>query len=71
IVLNKIDIWEDEKFTKELVKRYSKLGTVIPISAQNEINLNKLLETIDTKLIKKIDKKKPRAKKVVISSDET
>ncbi|HNA09168.1 MAG TPA: GTPase ObgE [Leptospiraceae bacterium] len=70
IVLNKIDIWEDEKFTKELVKRYSKLGTVIPISAQNEINLNKLLETIDTKLIKKIDKKKPRAKKVVISSDE-
>ena len=64
IVLNKIDVWNDEKFTKELVKRYSKLGEVIPISAQNEINLDKLLDKIDSALINKVLKvKKPRAKK--------
>ncbi len=65
IVLNKIDVWNDEKFTKELVKRYSKLGEVIPISAQEEINLDKLLNSIDELLIKKVNAKpkKPRAKK--------
>lgn len=64
IVLNKIDVWNDEKFTKELVKRYAKLGEVIPISAQNEINLELLLKKIDSSLINKVSKpKKPRAKK--------
>ena len=64
IVLNKIDVWNDEKFTKELVKRYSKLGEVIPISAQNEINLDTLLDKIDSALINKVLKpKKARAKK--------
>lgn len=64
IVLNKIDVWNDESFTNELVKRYSKLGEVIPISAQNEINLDTLLKKIDSELIYKVLKvKKPRAKK--------
>lgn len=62
IVINKIDVWNDEKFTKELVKRYSKLGQVIPISAQNEINLDKLLAKIDTLLISKVKTKTSKQK---------
>ena len=46
------------------MKRYSKLGDVIPISAQNEINLDTLLDKIDSALINKVLKpKKARAKK--------
>ena len=62
IVLNKIDVWNDEKFTKELVKRYSKLGEVIPISAQAEINLDKLLKVIDDSLMYRVNKKSKSSK---------
>lgn len=62
IVLNKIDVWNDEKFTKELVKRYSKLGEVIPISAQAEINLDKLLKVIDDSLMYRVNKKSKNSK---------
>ncbi|EPG67963.1 GTPase ObgE [Leptospira wolffii] len=47
IVLNKIDVWEDPSFTEELIESVSTLGKVVPISAQEEINLGTLLESMD------------------------
>jgi GTPase len=72
LVLNKIDLWNDAKFTKELIKKYKKLGDVIAISADKEINLEELLLKIDKLAFiakktskKKIVKKKITKKKVV------
>lgn len=53
IVLNKIDIWEDQSFTEELLKSVSSLGRVIPISAQEEINLEELLSVMDSTFFQK------------------
>ncbi|EPG74022.1 Obg family GTPase CgtA [Leptospira fainei serovar Hurstbridge str. BUT 6] len=47
IVLNKIDVWEDQSFTKELLESVSSLGRVIPISAKESTNLEELLEIMD------------------------
>ncbi len=47
LVLNKIDLWEDEKFTDELIHNLKHLGKIIPISAEKSINLDKLLNTLD------------------------
>ncbi|TGK04944.1 GTPase ObgE [Leptospira semungkisensis] len=53
IVLNKIDVWEDQSFTQELLESVSSLGKVVPISAQEELNLEVLLETMDTTFFQK------------------
>lgn len=47
IVLNKIDVWEDQNFTKELLNSVSSLGKVVPISAKESVNLERLLEIMD------------------------
>ncbi|PJZ69613.1 GTPase ObgE [Leptospira perolatii] len=52
IVLNKIDVWEDPHFTDELLKSVSSLGKVVPISAQQEINLEDLLQNMDNAFFK-------------------
>ncbi|TGK00185.1 GTPase ObgE [Leptospira langatensis] len=53
IVLNKIDVWEDQSFTQEVLESVSSLGKVVPISAQEGLNLEKLLETMDETFFKK------------------
>ncbi len=53
IVLNKIDVWEDQSFTEELIKSVSSLGKVVPISAQEGTNLEKLLEAMDETFFQK------------------
>jgi GTP-binding protein len=62
IVFNKIDIWNDEDYTKDLLSKYKKLGTIIPISAEKGINLDKLLKKLSSLVFKKLPSK---TKKVV------
>ncbi|AOP34934.1 GTPase ObgE [Leptospira tipperaryensis] len=52
IVLNKIDIWDDSEFTKDLISKVSHLGKVVAISADQETNLEGLLETMDETFFK-------------------
>jgi GTP-binding protein len=48
IILNKMDLWdEDSSFTNEIIAKYSDLGEIIPISAEENKNLDVLLEKID------------------------
>lgn len=64
IVLNKIDLWEDKDFTKEILKKYKHLGEIIPVSADKEINLDILLEKLDELVLNlKKTKSKKKAKK--------
>ncbi len=60
IVLNKIDLWEDKDFTKEILKKYKHLGEIIPVSADKSINLDFLLEKLDELVL---NLKKPKSKK--------
>lgn len=52
IVLNKIDIWDDPEFTKDIISKIIHLGKVIAISADKETNLEKLLEAMDEAFFK-------------------
>ena len=47
IILNKMDLWEDSDFNKELIQKYSHLGKICIISAEKETGLTELLDTID------------------------
>jgi GTP-binding protein len=48
IALNKIDLWDnDDVFTKEIIAKFSKLGEIIPISAENMIHIDILLDRMD------------------------
>lgn len=49
IVLNKVDLWDgEEEFTSEMLQEFSDLGEIIPISADKGMNLDLLLERIDS-----------------------
>ncbi|WP_241548156.1 GTPase ObgE [Leptospira yasudae] len=52
IVLNKIDVWDDPEFTKDVIQKVSHLGKVIAISADKETNLEELLITMDETFFK-------------------
>ncbi|WP_246836027.1 GTPase ObgE [Leptospira yasudae] len=52
IVLNKIDVWDDPEFTKDVIRKVSHLGKVIAISADKETNLEELLITMDETFFK-------------------
>ncbi|EKO33840.1 MULTISPECIES: GTPase ObgE [Leptospira] len=73
IVLNKIDIWDDPEFTKDIISKITHLGKVIAVSADKETNLEELLETMDETFFKdeiekvlnpKIPKSNPASKEV-------
>ncbi|EMY79301.1 Obg family GTPase CgtA [Leptospira weilii serovar Ranarum str. ICFT] len=53
IVLNKIDVWDDPEFTKDVISKVSHLGKVVAISADQETNLEELLESMDQTFFKK------------------
>ncbi|MCB1160018.1 MAG: GTPase ObgE [Leptospiraceae bacterium] len=51
VVFNKIDVWDDEDYTEELMRKYASISeNIIPISALKEINLDLLLDKIDSKI---------------------
>ncbi|TGM06026.1 GTPase ObgE, partial [Leptospira barantonii] len=52
IVLNKIDIWDDPEFTRDVMEKVSHLGKVIAISADKETNLEELLVNMDETFFK-------------------
>jgi GTP-binding protein len=48
IALNKIDLWDNEEsFTNEIVDKFRDLGEIIPISADQNINIDLLLNRMD------------------------
>ncbi len=48
IVLNKIDLWDSEpNFTEEICEKFSHLGELIPVSADQKIGLEYLLDRMD------------------------
>lgn len=73
IVLNKIDIWNDPEFTKDVIAKVSHLGKVVAISADQEINLEELLENMDETFFKNEIEKilNPIKDTKPISSDES
>jgi GTP-binding protein len=47
VVFNKIDVWDDPDFTRELLKKYYHLGEGLAISAKEGTNLDLLLNKMD------------------------
>lgn len=71
IVLNKIDVWDgDSSFTEDLLGEFSDQGEILPISAEHEINLDKLLDRIDEKFFAKEIQNLTETEKKNTSDDE-